>query len=330
LSFIGKKEFTSINDTLKFAVKGTDTDDYIRREYVRVLKMGLIRYISRSKLADKISITYEQPSGTIESVDAWNYWVFKINGQGYFNGEQSRKFASMYGSLSADRVTHDLKVDLSVYGNYNDSKYVYDTLTFRSITRGKGFNSSAVFSLTDHWSFGGWLYGNSSSYQNIDVSLVAAPAIEYNLFRYEESTRRQLKIQYQVGFNHRKYLEETIYDKTEEDLLFGKLSVILDVKEPWGSLWISLAGQNYYYDFTKNDISLNTSVSFQLITGLSLNLYASYSALHDQLELPRADATEDDVVLQRKELESQYSYTVSAGLTYSFGSIYNNIVNPRF
>jgi hypothetical protein len=160
--------------------------------------------------------------------------------------------------------------------------------------------------------------------------LVAAPAIEYNLFRYEESTRRQLKIQYQVGFNHRKYLEETIYDKTEEDLLFGKLSVILDVKEPWGSLWISLAGQNYYYDFTKNDISLNTSVSFQLITGLSLNLYASYSALHDQLELPRADATEDDVVLQRKELESQYSYTVSAGLTYSFGSIYNNIVNPRF
>ena len=36
------------------------------------------------------------------------------------------------------------------------------------------------------------------------------------------------------------------------------------------------------------------------------------------------------MLLQRRQLETSYRYFASAGLSYTFGSIYNNIVNPRF
>lgn len=330
LSFIGKQMFAGLNDTLTFVTKATDTDDYIRHEMVRVLKLGLIRYVSHTELARKFSISFQQPEQLTEARDSWNYWVFKMSGQGYFNGEKSRKYASIYGSLNADRVTADLKMSFSLYQNYNDSKYEFDTETFRSITRSKGFNSLVVFSLDDHWSFGGSIYGSSSSYRNIDVSLSAAPALEYNIYPYSESTRRQLKLQYLAGFTHARYIDETIYDKMGTDLAFQKVSATLDLKEPWGSFCLSVGEQQYFYDFSKNDLFVNASVSFQLLAGLAINFWINYSAIHDQIELPRADATQDDVVLQRKALESQYSYYASVGFSYSFGAIYNNIVNPRF
>jgi len=52
--------------------------------------------------------------------------------------------------------------------------------------------------------------------------------------------------------------------------------------------------------------------------------------VHDQLSLVKGGATTEEILLHRKELETQYRYYVSFGLTYTFGSIYNNVVNPRF
>jgi len=63
---------------------------------------------------------------------------------------------------------------------------------------------------------------------------------------------------------------------------------------------------------------------------LSFRLYGQYSVVHDQLSLPKGDATTEQILLQRKQLETQFQYNASIGLTYTFGSIYNNIVNPRF
>ncbi len=34
--------------------------------------------------------------------------------------------------------------------------------------------------------------------------------------------------------------------------------------------------------------------------------------------------------LRRRQLETSYTYRVSGGFTYRFGSIFNNVVNPRF
>lgn len=52
--------------------------------------------------------------------------------------------------------------------------------------------------------------------------------------------------------------------------------------------------------------------------------------IHDQINLVKQDLTYDEILLQRKEIATQYEYYVNFGLSYTFGSIYNNVVNPRF
>jgi hypothetical protein len=41
-------------------------------------------------------------------------------------------------------------------------------------------------------------------------------------------------------------------------------------------------------------------------------------------------ASLEDVLLMRKQLATSYEYYFSIGLSYTFGSIYSNVVNPRF
>jgi hypothetical protein len=52
--------------------------------------------------------------------------------------------------------------------------------------------------------------------------------------------------------------------------------------------------------------------------------------MHDQLALVKGGATREEILLKRKELASTYTYFTYFGLSYTFGSIYNNVVNPRF
>jgi hypothetical protein len=46
--------------------------------------------------------------------------------------------------------------------------------------------------------------------------------------------------------------------------------------------------------------------------------------------LPKAGATRDEVLLRLQELDTNYSYLLGVGVSYSFGSIFNSVVNPRF
>ena len=40
--------------------------------------------------------------------------------------------------------------------------------------------------------------------------------------------------------------------------------------------------------------------------------------------------TDEEVLLRLRRLRSGYEYNLQIGLTYTFGSIFNTIVNPRF
>jgi hypothetical protein len=71
-------------------------------------------------------------------------------------------------------------------------------------------------------------------------------------------------------------------------------------------------------------------MSIRVFEGLSLNVYGGYSAVHDQLSLAKSSLTAEEVYQQRRELAKSYSYWGSFGFSYTFGSIFNNIVNARF
>ena len=68
----------------------------------------------------------------------------------------------------------------------------------------------------------------------------------------------------------------------------------------------------------------------RLVRGLSVNFGGSIEFIHDQLFLPKEEASEDEILLQTIRLPTTFEYEISFGFSYSFGSIYNNVVNPRF
>lgn len=335
LTLIGQLEFQGANDTLKYVSNKTDTQDMTRKGLVRVLKAGLLRYAMHTPLADYFSVAYNKPTAGAKVVDNWDYWVFSLSFRSWFNGESQYKYNMFGGGFTASRVTEDWKFRFSLNTNYNDNKYEFpidDTTTVvsRSITRSYYFNGFAAKSLSDHWSAGLFTYLYSSTYSNTDISLTVQPGIEYNVFPYSESTRRQLRIGYQIGVKPVKYIDTTIYFKKSETLFTHSLSATLSMQQPWGSTSVTLSGSQYLHDLTKNSLSISANASIRIFEGLSFTVYGGYSAIHDQLALAITSLTPEQVYQQRRELAKSYSYWGSFGISYTFGSIFNNIVNARF
>jgi hypothetical protein len=113
-------------------------------------------------------------------------------------------------------------------------------------------------------------------------------------------------------------------------LLRAQLSVALELKEIWGSVAVTVEGSQYVHDLDKHRIQLSVETSLSLVEELSFDVSGNVSLVHDQLSLAKSNASRDEVLLQRRQLATQYQYYTSVGLSYTFGSIYNNIVNPRF
>jgi hypothetical protein len=95
-------------------------------------------------------------------------------------------------------------------------------------------------------------------------------------------------------------------------------------------LSISLEGRALLDDPAKNRLFFNPEFDVRLFRGLSLNLFGYVSLLRDQLYPAKGGATDEEVLLRRRQLATSYQYFVGAGMSYTFGSIFSNVVNPRF
>jgi hypothetical protein len=170
----------------------------------------------------------------------------------------------------------------------------------------------------------------SSTFGNTRSSATLMSAAEYSVFPYEQYATRQLRIGYSVGIEKVRYNEITIFNRTEETLWAQELSATLDQRQPWGSLAAGFEFSQYLHDGSKYRLEGEGDVNLRLARGLSLTLSGSASRIRDQLSLPLRDATDEEVLLRIRQLQSGYEVDFSIGVTYSFGSIFNNIVNPRF
>jgi hypothetical protein len=341
MAFIGQERFAGSADTLRWNSKAADTQDDIRRGLAQTLRMGLVRFAAHTPVGRHLEISYSAPAQAAAQVhDPWNYWVFRASVSGNFNGEKSYKSQYWFGRLSADRVTEKWKIRFSVSENYNQSDYtvpVYDTsgtqigdAIVRNITRGDDESTLLVRSLTPHWSVGARAYASSSTYLNEDRTLRVAPAVEYDVIPYTESTRRLLTFRYEVGPTAYWYTDTTIFNRVQETRFSQSLNVSLSIKQPWGSAGLALDGSNYLYDFSKNRLTMFGNGEFRIYKGLSLSLFGSVGLIHDQLSIPKAGASEQEVLLRRRQLATSYQYFGYLSLSYTFGSKFANIVNPRF
>jgi hypothetical protein len=331
IDFTGENKFAGLNDTLHYSTNPTMTEDERRDKMLSYLKMGLLRYILRTPLVEKAEVTYNFKSDSNETKqDDWDSWVFQIGAQAYFSGQSSYNSLSAWGDISASRTTEDLITGIDLSNSYNQDAFNYDDLKITSISR--SFSSSAwcIFSIDNHWSAGVWAHYSNSSYSNLKLSLSAQPGIEYNIFPYSDYTRRQLRINYKIGPAYKKYIDTTIYEKLKDTLIAQSLSATFEYILPWGNFSCSVSGDSYLHDLSKNQFSVYANSSLKIYKGLSINFYISYASIHNQLNLSKAGATRDEVLLRRKQLETQYNFSGSFGISYTFGSIYDNVVNPRF
>ncbi len=330
LTFYGEKRFNGINDTLSYTTFQDDTEDLIRQKMVHYLKLGLIRYMARTPMAGNLSINYRSAAKKEKIEDDWDYWVFRASLNSFFNGEKTYNSRYFNFRFRIDRITEDWKIRFRLGANYSEDNFDYGGQTLSSYTRGQNISALVIKSLNDHWSTGIKSLAYTSTYANIDRSISLFPALEYNVFPYSDFTRRELRLLYRLGYSYSVYNEVTIYDKTEEGRFSESLEIVLELKQPWGSVETSLQGSHYFFDFSKNSLTFYSELSLRLFKGFSLNLRGSYSMIHNQLSLQKSDIRPEEVLLRRKQLETQYSYWGSIGISYTFGSIYNNIVNPRF
>ncbi len=329
-AFIGRNDFEDIKATLKYVSQQTNTRDEIRQGMVKVLKKGLVSYVAKTPLADYVSVLFKAEVKPTDVEDKWNFWVFSIGLNGFIRGEKAVRSHSISGNFSANRVTPETKLRMSISARYNESNFDINGDSISSSSDSQNLRILFVKSLSEHWSVGAWFSVNSNTYRNTKFAIYPTPAIEYNLFRYSESTRRELRFLYRIGFSILRYREETIYDKISENLLSETLSIILEIKEPWGNAGLSLEGSHYFHDFSKKRFGINADLNIRLFKGLSFNIHGGYAAVHDQLSLVKGGVSLDEILLRQKELATDYEYYASLGFRYTFGSVFSNVVNPRF
>jgi hypothetical protein len=336
LTFIGLRDLANLTDTIVTVSPESDSQDRRRRVVTEALKRGLVRYVARRPGSERLTITYTAPgaaagAGGAPARDKWNLWVFRTRADAYFNGEESSRSIQVYGTVSANRISAAWKANISVDGNYGQNNFTFqDGTKFNSYTHGYGIRELIVKSLGPHWSAGQRSSITASTYQNTKLAFRFAPAVEYNIYPYSESTRRQLRLQYAIGATHYRYEDTTIFDRIQETRGDHSVLASLDTRQPWGSVSISLEGRALLDDPKKNRLHFNPEFDIRLFRGLSLNLFGYVSLLRDQLYLAKGGATDEEVLLRRRQLATSYQYFLGAGLSYTFGSIYNNVVNPRF
>lgn len=335
LAFIGLKQFNGNDNTLKYISHQTDTEDVVRKGLVRILKIGLMEYAAHTKAIENIEVMYTSPEKKAdkpqEVLDPWNYWTFRMRLNGSGSGEKSYKYNRISSSFSASRTTEEWKLSFSIYGSYNENKYDYgDEFSYVDVRRSYDFSTLIVKSLGNHWSFGSSGFVGKSTFGNIDHEFGLAPGIEYNVFPYSESTRRELTFRYSINTSYRDYHEITIFEKTKETLLQHRLDISYDVIETWGTIGTSINALNYLHDINLYRLGLSSSFEVRIFKGFSFNMYGFLSFLRGQLSLPLREADPEEVLLRRRMLETSYDYYFSFGFGYTFGSIYNNIVNPRY
>jgi hypothetical protein len=337
IEFVGQGAFDSVDDTLFYFSSDTDVEDEVRAGLTHTLKLGLVRYVARLPMAGRLDVTYAAAdtlaltSGAQAVEDPWNFWIFRIRAGGDFGGEERQSYFSTNGSFSANRTTEEWKIRLSASGWYSEDNYEFsDGSKTKSVFRSYSSRAFVVNSLSDHWSVGGHVQASVSTYRNTDLAIEIGPALEYNIFPYSESTHRALTFMLGVFLDYFDYNEITIFDKTSETRPSGVLDIDYSVRQTFGTIGVGFGAFAYLDKPEQHSFDLRGRLNIRLVRGLELNVNGGVERIKDQIHLAREGATDEEVLLQRKELGTDWRYRLGLSLSYTFGSIFNNVVNPRF
>ena len=337
ITFLGQRRFAGWTDTLAITTGPNDSEDQVRQRLARAFTTGLVRYAVHTPAGGLLTVKYDAPSTdaqvTSRLSDPWNFWTFTPSINAFVNGQSQQTFINVFSNISADRITEAWKLNLNIDGSVNRSRFTFesDSGEETSVFTRRSYSTSGrvARSVGGHWSAGlsGWV--GRSDFRNQRLAVRFGPSIEWNLFPWTEATRRQLTFAYSVRGQHYRYEERTLFGRMRETRASHLIVAALDSRQRWGTVEWNVRASQFLHDPARSNLATGVELDLRLVRGLSLELDGQLARVRDQLYLPGAGLSRDDVLLQQRALATSYEFFTFVGLSYTFGSIYNTVVNPR-
>lgn len=331
LEFIGREAFGDLQFELTYEAASTSTREERRRGLAERLRVGLVPFVNRTPVAEDLEVTHSPGEDTSSSSqeDPWNQWVFDVGASGSFDLQERERAYEVEGNLAADRITQAWKLQFEAEGEREVDEFDRDGETIRSTSLDASLDGDVIKTLGPNSGSGVSASLFTTTFSNIDAGARLRGAAEYNVFPYDISDRKSLTFTYRAGLEYRNYQELTIFGKRRETLLQQAGEVSLRLNQQWGSVFARLRASNFFKDLSKNRLEFDSFVRIRLVEGLSLRLSFDAERIQDQLSLPAGELSEEEILLRRRERATNYAVSTSVGLSYTFGSIFNNVVNTR-
>lgn len=332
---LGRGKFGGRSDTTVVNTIPNESEDGIRRKLSTNFALLLVPYLRTTSIAPRLRVVYDAPAGarqaTPQSVrDRWNFFVLSLQADGFLSTESRQTFGNVDTDVRVRRVTEKnaLRFGFNQSARYNKFE-IDDTTTVANTIRQGVLFARGVKAITSRLSIGALTNIGYSEFTNTALVWRAAPVIEYNLFPWKQATSQQIAISYGVGPRYSRWKEPTIFGRSSEWRAQQELVVGSDLRKSWGSINVSGRYASFIPDLKKWNLSVNGNTSLNLVKGLQFNVGGGASLIRDQIFLAAQGQTPEQILTQQRALASNYSVFVFTGLSYSFGSIYNSVVNPR-
>jgi hypothetical protein len=335
ITALGRGRFDGRADTSVVNTIPNEAEDGIRRKLASQFKLLLVPYVRTTSVAQRLRVVYDAPAGATQATpqsvkDKWNFFVLSLEANGFMNTESRQTSANMFNDIRVRRVTERNAMRFGVFQSTRYSKFeIDDTTTVSNTIRQGTFFVRGVKALSSRLSVGALTNIGYSEFTNTRLVWRAAPVIEYNVFPWKQATSQQLAISYGIGPRYFRWKEPTIFGRSAEWRMQQELVVGSDVRKSWGSVNISARYASYLPEASKWNLGVNGNTSLNLVKGLQFNIGGGATLIRDQIFLAAAGQTPEQILTQQRALASNYSVFVFTGLSYSFGSIYNSVVNPR-
>ena len=336
LLFFGRRRFKNMNDTVVFSLSPDQTFEETRNKMLQKLQLGLVPYIMKTSYANHLYLTVDNIAGVpIKKKDPWKKWMFDIYGSASFSTEKYTNNIFINSNLYISKITPEIKFESNINTMYSEShinNYPLNDTVYSSHTYQKSYFIDNLFvkSIGEHFGIGGMAKYRNNKIHNLDYQMKVGPAIEYNIFKYSDASNKQLRFLYFLGYEENNYCDSTIYFKLNDYQYTHNLRVLFTYMKPWGYFNTSIYGSNYLNDFSFFSLGTNALANIRLVKGLSFNVSCGLNMYRDQIALRNTSIDYDDLLTKRSEIATDYSLNINFGISFSFGSINNNVVNPRF
>lgn len=264
-------------------------------------------------------------------IDPWNYWVFTPELKGTGEGGSGYYFAELLAALTVRRITDDSK--FRIRGGYGRNLTGYK-LEDGSRVRGDVYLWDVrvlyAHSVGRHGALGMIGSTGGSEYENYAFHVHGGPSAEINVFPYADNATRQLRFAYQIGAWANWYADPNRSGDERELRPYNALSMITDVNQPWGSIqWINQL--NFFLDDPRQyRASVGGIVTLRLFQGFAISFEGEAAYVRDMINARGRPVTDRELLLWTVQQPTRYQWELEFAFTYTFGSVHNTIVNPRF